>query len=530
MKPYQEVLYSLFLVPFTAGNGVRNSDGLRIHDGSISTSAIAIFLVGIAFVSISVSSSPIHQDPENAIRYILMTIVLIGIGAILTLWVKFLRQMRENEVTVNYATNSKPTGLRLKFLWLFCVGLIVRAALSIAGRVHNISISHHLARSYVSILWNLLLFIFSCLQTAFISYFRNTEIIGSIFVHYGMIFIVVANISIWFDSILAQEKHVFHSSNETTQVNGVESYNCTNIASVVCLAESAFPYVYPIVAEFCLVSTGFLFRIWSTAKKTSIKKFLMTPTCPNEESLPLVNSEYVEIGKPTSFQDESRRKSALLYLSAAIGVVLVIVLIIFVTAILTEKGEDKLIGLYKSLEIYRLLYTVIMLGLVFLGFGLLYGQCVPVEIHRQLTTGEYILLFSFLGMVMYLMYGVVAGINYSGLFISSWSIAENILLLVVVYFQTVFILQSYRYRRYRRLDCLSIKNVFMLLSVMNLGLWFNDSFLQNRVPYINAVNYKMYTQQTWDFMNGTLFPIVVFFRFHSSMILYELHHMYRSCN
>lgn len=527
MKQYQEVLYALFAVPFTAGNGMRTPEGLRIHDGSISTVAIAVFLVAIACVSIFVSSSPIHTDPDNAIRYVLMTIVAVGIAALSLLWHKFRRQIRENDNTVTYATNAKPTGLRLKFLWLFCMGLIVRTALSVARRFHNISVSRHLARSYVSIFWNISLFAFACLQTAFISYFRNTEIVGSLRVHYGMIFIIVANISIWFDSILLQEKRFVLFHNETTQNNGVESFNCTKEPSVVCLAENAFPFVLPIVAEFCLVSIGFLFRIWSTARKTMIRTFLMNLTDPREELTPLMNqSEYVEIDRQTQFPYGSRRKSALLYLSAAVGAVFVIVLVIIVMAILTEKGEFKQLDLYKSLKIYRLLYTIVMIGLVFLGFGLLYGQCVPINNSRPISAGENILLFSLLGTVMYLLFRVVASIHFES--IGSLNIADDILSLIHIYFQTVLMLQSYRYRRYRRLEFLSIKNVFMLLFVMNLGLWFNDSFLQNRTPFINTVNYKMYSQQTWDFVNGTLFPVVVFFQFNCSMILYELHHNFRS--
>ena len=528
MKPYHELLYSLFMVPFTAGNGVQNSDGLRIHDGSISTSAIAIFLVGIAFVFISVSSSPIHEDPDNLIRYVLITTVLLGIGAILTLWARFNRQIREKEDTISCSTNSKPTGLRLKFLWLFCVGIIVRTALSIAKRVYNISISYHLAQSYVSIIWNILLFAFSCLETAFVTHFCNTAVVGSLLVHYGMIFIIVANLSIWFDSVLGQERRYFNSNNETQTNFEVESFNCTNTATVVCLAESAFPYVYPIVAEFCLVSTGFLFRIWATAKMTMTRKFLINSTRHKEETLPLLNSEHFKIDQVSSVLDEYSRELSFPYLSATIGMVFVIILIILEAAILIENGEDKLSDLYKSLEIYRLVYTITMLGLVFLGFGLLYGQCIPINTSRHLSAGEFILLFSLLGMVMFLLFGVVAGIKHSST--GSWNIAENVVLLVVVYFQTVFILQSYRYRRYRRLDCLSIKNVFMLLSVMNLGLWFNDSFLQNRVPYIHAVYHKMYSHQAWTFINGILFPIVVFFRFDCSMMLYELHHMTNSSN
>lgn len=522
MKPYHEVLYALFVVPFTAGNGMRTPEGLRIHDGSISTVAIAVFLVAIACVSIFVSSSPIHTDPENAIRYVLMTIVVVGIAALSLLWHKFRRQIRENDNTVTYAINAKPTGLRLKFLWLFCVGLIVRTALSVAR-----SVFHHLGRSYVSIFWNILLFAFACLQTTFISYFRNTEIVGSLRVHYGMIFIIVANISIWFDSILLQEKRFVLFHNETTQNNGVESFNCTQESSVVCLAENAFPFVLPIVAEFCLVSIGFLFRIWSTARKTMIRNVLMNPTEPQEELTPLMNqSEYVEIDQQTQFSYGYRRKSALLYLSAAVGAVFVIILVIMVLAILTEQNEFKQQDLYTSLKIYRLLYTIVMIGLVFLGFGLLYGQCVPINNSRPITAGENILLFSLLGTVMYLLFRVVASIHFES--IGSWNIADDVLTLIHVYFQTVLMLQSYRYRRYRRLEFLSIKNVFMLLFVMNLGLWFNDSFLQNRTPFINTVNYKMYSQQTWDFVNGTLFPVVVFFRFNCSMILYELHHSFRS--
>lgn len=259
-----------------------------------------------------------------------------------------------------------------------------------------------------------------------------------------------------------------------------------------------------------------------------IRNFLMNSSDIQAESAPLLNSEYVEIDQQTSYNYGAHRKSALLYLSAAVGAVLVVVLLIIVLAILTEKNEKELHSLYTSLEIYRLMYTIIMTGLVFLGFGLLYGQCVPTSNPRKISGSEYILLFSSLGMVMYLVFGVVAGFNFESQ--GSWNIAENILSLILVYFQTVLMLQSYRYRRYRKLECLSIKNVFMLLAVMNLGLWFNDSFLQNRVPYINEVNYKMYKQEIWDFVNGTLFPITVFFRFQCSMILYELHHLFRTHN
>ena len=528
MKSYQEVLYSLFLVPFTAGNGVQNSNGLRIHDGSISTSAIAIFLVGIAFVSISVSSSPIHEDPDNLIRYVLITTVLLGIGAILTLWARFHKQISEKKDTASCSTKSKSTGLQLKFLWLFCVGIIVQAAISMANRVYYISTSYHLVQSYVSIPWNILLFAFSCLETAFVSKFCKTAVVGSLLVYYGMIFIIVANLSIWFDSILGQELHYFNSNNGTQTNLEVESFNCTYKATVVCLAENAFPYLFPIVAEFCLVSTGFLFRIWSTAKKNMTYDSLMTTTRDREETLPLLKFDYIEIDQQPSILNGDSRKPSYSCLSATLGMLFVIILIILEVAILIENGEDKLGELYKSLEIYRLVFTVTMLGLVFLGFGLLYGQCIPINTPRHLSAGEFILLFSLLGMVMFLLLGVVAGIKHSST--GSWSTAENVVLLVVVYFQTVFILQSYRYRRYRRLDCLSIKNVFMLLSVMNLGLWFNDSFLQNRVPYIHAVYHKMYSHQAWTFMNAILFPIVVFFRFDCSMMLYELHHTIISSN
>jgi hypothetical protein len=259
-----------------------------------------------------------------------------------------------------------------------------------------------------------------------------------------------------------------------------------------------------------------------------VRNFLTVPDNSQDETTSLLNSEYVEIDERTSVHHGIRRKSALLYLSAAVGAVFVIVLVIIVLAILTEKKEVELHSLYVSLEIYRITYFAIMLCLVFFGFGLLYGQCVPISNPRPISGSEYILLFSTLGMVMYLLFGVVAGIHVkSG---GSWNIAESIVNLILVYFQTVLMLQCYRYRRYRKLQFLSMKNVLMILAVMNLGLWFTDSFLENRVPYINKVNYAMYHQRIWDFVNGTLFPITVFFRFQSSMILYELHHLYRTHN
>ena len=104
---------------------------------------------------------------------------------------------------------------------------------------------------------------------------------------------------------------------------------------------------------------------------------------------------------------------------------------------------------------------------------------------------------------------------------------EYIVNIVAIYPQTVLIMYGSIYKRITRTQrtLSGDGSVFVFLMVTNFVSWFNNSFISNHLEK-GSFQQKFYSGVYWKIINETIFPFVIFYRFHSSMDMYEI---YKKC-
>ncbi|XP_062608014.1 uncharacterized protein LOC134269828 [Saccostrea cucullata] len=404
---------------------------------------------------------------------------------------------------------------------LFCLGVFTMAIFSIILRVERIVLGFHIERSIVSIIWNVLLIVFASGQIFFISlFYKLPSIVGNMRIYYGINFVILSNVCLWFNSIVAEEVHLFHIriGNTSNENNEMETFNCTGATQVRCVFENVFPYLLPITAQYSLVSISFVLNILSKTKQR--KSITMQPSHLINEYCPLLECD--ELAK---LEATTKMRLCMWYICVVIGVTLVSVLLILVAVLMAQPCNEEKV--FRALEKYRLFYKAMLLLLASICFRMLWSQSVPTSTTTSFSSEEVILVFSSTAKTMYLLFKIHAIVNHEKI-VYVITMVEDIVSLLIVYYQTVFVLQSRRYQNFKRERHFRISHVILLMFIMNLGLWFNDGFLQKHVPYVMKENNRIFDRRALDVMNGTLFPISEFYMFQLSLAFFDVYCRFRT--
>ncbi|XP_052716589.1 uncharacterized protein LOC128189144 [Crassostrea angulata] len=527
MHPYVvtllDVLYTVFITPLTAGNVIQsdenNGSNTRKTDGSLSSMVTIACLTAITFVVIGIYAK--SEDPGKlTIAITTMTFVLTAMAlfAIVLIAVLAFRKRHEWFIAADIKDDAAEK-FKGKFLWLFSLGIIMKNALSLAINIDcfNKEAGKNIVTAFMVV--HIVSILYFCIQTGFISYFKDYRFRSSVRINYGILIVLLANLTLWFTSIVLNEDSV-PNTNLTHAYGITGEMICFYNSSIYNLRHQSLKVLNPCQIEYALLATSFMLSLWPSVKKEihdtqdSVNLVNIEESC--DEYTPLLRRRKNRTTDPTDIRaDEPRHRSPIpFFLAILFGLILNLPVII--ATVLTFFGIDSEgFGYFRDASMAS--YKLAMLIMVFILFFHLAKYGKSNNIKRKLSSTEYILVFANAGTIAVCTFEFIMSLNNHRYILMS----EKILDIILTFLQTTLIMHSTRVTIKETLDSvIAAEYVCLLLSICNIVLWVGDSFnnMENSVTSLQNSN----NSKTNKVMKYVIFPILVFYRFHASIDLFGL--------
>ncbi|XP_011435998.3 uncharacterized protein [Magallana gigas] len=529
MHPYVvtllDVLYTVFITPLTAGNVIQsdenNGRNTSKTDGSLSSMVTIACLTAITFVVIGIYAK--SEDPgKSTIAITTMTFVLTAMAlfAIVLIAVLAFRKRHEWFIAAEIKDDAAEK-FKGKFLWLFSLGIIMKNALSLAINIDcfNKEAGKNVVTAFM--VGHIVSILYFCIQTGFISYFKDYRFRSSVRINYGILIVLLANLTLWFTSIVLNEDSV--SNTNVTDAYGITGEMiCFHNSSIYNLRHQSLKVLNPCQIEYALLATSFMMSLWPSVKKEihdtqdSVNLVNIEESC--DEYTPLLRRRRNRTTDPTEIRaDEPGHRSPIpFFLAILFGLILNLpVVISTVLGCLNYNSEG--FGYFRDASMAT--YKLAMLIMVFILFFHLakYGKSTNVK--RKLSSTEYILVFANAGTIAVCTFEFIMSLNHHRYILMS----EKMLDIILTFLQTTLIMHSTRVTIKKTLDSfIAAEYVCLLLSICNIVLWVGDSFnnMENSVTRLDAQDSN--NSKTNKVMKYVIFPILVFYRFHASIDLFGL--------
>lgn len=109
-------------------------------------------------------------------------------------------------------------------------------------------------------------------------------------------------------------------------------------------------------------------------------------------------------------------------------------------------------------------------------------------------------------------------------YIGIFSLIDHLVLVFQVIFQTMLLIGG-QYASKSTSPIRSIKSEFLwYIAVCNAARWVTDSFFDTTVSQINPIKQIVYPADMWIVISRALFPLMLFYQFHSAHLCYALKH------
>ncbi|XP_022337658.1 uncharacterized protein LOC111133498 [Crassostrea virginica] len=518
-----DVLYTVFITPLTAGNVIQSDDSnggsTRKTDGSLSSMVTIACLTAITFVVIGIYAK--SDDPaKSTVAITTMTFVLTAMALFAIVLIAFLAFRKRHEwfstANIDEDASEKFKG---KFLWLFSLGIIMKNALELAI---NIDCSNQeKGKKFVTafMIVHIVSILYYCIQTGFISYFKDYKFKSSVRINYGILIVLLTNLTLWFTSIVCENEDI--NLNNITDANGIsEEIHCFHNSSINTLRTHSLKFLTPCGIEYALLATSFMLSLWPSVKKE---------IQDSQESVDLVNIEescdeytplFRRIHRQTASSESSpmhvsRRSPISFFLAILFGLLLNLPVIISTVLFFFDVNGSVVFNVFRDATMAA--YKLAMLIMVFILFYHItkYGRSNNVK--KKLSSTEYILVFANAGTIAVCTFDFIVSLNNHKYILMS----EKIIDIILTFLQTTLIMHSTRVTIRRTLDSfLAAEYVCLLLSICNIVLWVGDSFNNMENSVTNLQNNS--NTKTNKVMKYVIFPILVFYRFHASIDLFGL--------
>ncbi|XP_061197433.1 uncharacterized protein LOC133205611 [Saccostrea echinata] len=544
VKRFAKAVYRAAIkIPLTAGYPTRNGNPDETN-GSLASVVTIVFVTAVTFAIIGIFGAKQSYE-QLANKHILIMMVLLMLSALMS--VVFISMLAYKNRESWYKPSELRriaiyTNIKVAFLWLFGFACILHESLGACMDLNCWSSPESddlswnpIARTFSHFLQILSL----CCQLSFITYFRYYKFEPSLCINYGILIILLANLSKWFDSLIKEINLNPYSERKNETLN----IHCLLSSSIYNITEDLEPYVDPARVEFYLLSTGFIISMWpSIQEDEESEPKEMNPASvaglsePDDELALLMPGSSTSINYNTvqlrNDLSNTRIHPVSHFCSIVTGIVLNMSLIIgnivFVYLTRTEKHES--VGLREAWFTFTLVYKLCMMILIYMIYYHITWNDTPFQVKpKKLSSGQYLLIFSTSGTVALCTIGIIVGTEEVPEKGGYLFIFENCVDIMGTYLQTVLIIHAEKLVvRSGEGSSFALDRLCLLLSVSNLSLWLIDSFID--VQYIakfRTHNEKIIDTGTLENIVNILSPILIFYRFHVSLDWYNLHRKFK---
>ncbi|XP_071150204.1 uncharacterized protein [Mytilus edulis] len=499
---------SIFILPLTAGNCKIKRDHIS-HDGSISglimLTSLIVMLGEMMYICRSFKETN-KTAPDNSQQ--LMT-VLNCIGILSCISVGIREQIRKRYI-LNLQSHDKSQSPKLKFLCLFCLGCVVYRTIKIAVHVKcKVYVRIHDSVEG-AVLYDVSCLSFYLVQTGFVYFFSKYKFVNSLFTLHGLVIIVVTNISSWIYQATG-EHDLLRGSPKNITDRCRESNSSLSLDN---LFQNARPFTEPMLAEYPLLCLIFLSEMWPSTTNSH---------CNIEDC-----NESMEASEMTTLiQNQSSVSRRPVPVPRKVWVTLCTVLIsgmIYLPKLVTELlrifGDLGDRFFWISSITTTLEYTVQLLAIAVCFHSVRRQK--PRKEHTSYDMGNVLLILSFIIATGYFILPLMMQIlpifkQYRGLFIF-----KDSLRIIVLYLQTVYILQMTKYSiSSSRSQYFSVHDACLFIGLINFGYWFSDTFIV--AQYEKKFRDPYYRNMPIENTDIFCVPFVLFYRFECFMCFYSLY-------
>ena len=437
-----------------------------------------------------------------------MFCVIFGVLSLLYLIIRGCRnKLRVQGITVTRMSDPS-LNLRILFLWIFGLAVTIQVLINFAIYIQCMtSLPLQTSRVVFSFLSNIILLLFLLIQTGFITYYRNSTFSQVTIVNIASIVILVANIAVWFNTMLSSINVFDLQTNDTIPRYSNESYCFTTSSIQLELGNKLRPFLLPPRLEFCILASSFIISFWRWPLECEQVEIDNSINRANNYYQPYTQSHHGVIGPHV--------------LATMFGVIINIP--IFLTQLLLAfvfnwKQED----VFFATHVGQCVSSVCIIIAIYVCSYQLIKQYDNCLIPARLTTNEYILIMTSSGMAAYFMFGLLNALSSPvpkvAFFIS------RIVGLMETFLQTYFLLKLKRYVTRGKASVL-ISSTGILMMLKNLSFWFLNSYVNHHITDLDLL---LVDRKTWLYIKNILGPVKTFYRFFSGMISYSVYYKFRS--
>ncbi|XP_035207820.1 proton channel OtopLc-like [Stegodyphus dumicola] len=294
--------------------------------------------------------------------------------------------------------------------------------------------------------------------------------------------------------------------------NWINPYHCREDSVLSTRSMSLIPYLYPFAIEYNLLLAGVWFIVWHNIGKEHMNSnpHHLRHTISQDEC----GSDEIAYQSNLVINADCHSANKGLFIGLFLLLTIIVTVIVFFVAMSTHGYEEKAVSIHTGQE-----GILTVIGLV--------SVCVAFYQIHKLDISEHPITFLddvllFVPLPFYFVHGImsimaeVANQNYTRL-------AVHTLVTVQVVVQTPFIIdglrrcsnsQSLRYKKPGR-------EVITFLIILNLTLWVVNTFELKSVEHHHGQE-EYFGDLVWMFIGHTTLPLMLFYRFHSSVCLADM--------
>lgn len=275
---------------------------------------------------------------------------------------------------------------------------------------------------------------------------------------------------------------------------------------------SAIPYLYPFAIEYNLLLAGVWFIVWQNIGKQHLNAnpHHIRHTISQDE----LGSDEIAYQSNLVINADCHSANKGLFIGVFLLIIIIVTVIVFFVAMTTKGYEGKAIAIHTTQE--GVLTLIAMLAV-----------CISFYQTRKLDLSEHPITFLddvllFIPLPFFFVHGIMsvmaeyANENHTRL-------ALHILVTIQVVVQTPFIIdglrrcsqsQNLRYKKPGR-------ELITFLIILNLTLWVVNTFELKSVEHFHGQE-EYFGDLLWMFIGHTTLPLMLFYRFHSSVCLADM--------
>lgn len=401
-------------------------------------------------------------------------------------------------------------------------------------------------------------FIFTLSQMLFLQRFSLATFQRSVTLVFLMFHILATNMCIWIYYLIDEGKLLPYTPLDE------KHYNCSENNNVTKYTEDFKEFMSPFTMEFCLICAALIYAMVSNMKHYPLQN-RSEPGRHAKKAGPYMSLGDATSTRTSTMSDDTARdkwhkkvfqKSLKPYSGAHPGflVGLAVGVIMVVSALILQKRD----AFSQSLVFHHAFLTLVTISQITALIIVTISLKNHEHVKRSFRSDDFLLVISFVGLVLWDFLCIIAtasglkGTNSTVIktvsttyhlgtwhksTIASVVFIDNLSNLILAPMQTCVIIRSLRFKNQLEdskthllwdKDAIAttmrrLSQALLYLLMTNIGFWALDSFFEIR--QYGGLYYPLvdeYYKTNWNTISPLLYPLAIFFRFHSATLLFEV--------